>query len=215
MWSYGKDIIQEMDYFLPCGTAPIFTSLAQKNGQGWEATKIELTTLTGTYLETSSHLFNSQETIDKLKLKEFFKSALVLHIPKKKQQGINNADIKMALENYNIYPKDAIIINTGWYLKKNKRYYLKQSPYFEKSAIDYLIKKDISLLAADIPRFDYIEKSNLNIVSNILKNNILILAPVTNLQEVDVKRCDLLVFPLKLKNLCASPCRALLIYDKN
>lgn len=214
MWGYGNDILSQMNEPPAQGTAACFRMLAGREQQGWEAHTIELTTLTGTYLETGTHLFPGFPAIDELPLESFFKQAVFLEIPKGAGEPIISDDLEDVTQSNPIMEKDAVIVHTGWGRNWSSPRFECEGPFFSKDAMDHLIAKGISLLACDTPRFDSI-KAPAGVVQTLLRSGALLLAPIMLSRNIGSRRCLLIVLPLKLKGLCASPSRALILYEKD
>jgi kynurenine formamidase len=75
-------------------------------------------------------------------------------------------------------------------------------------AMRWTVAHGISILGGDIPCFDNPRKGT-GVNGVLFESGALILAPLVNLGAVTKRRVRLMVFPLKIKGVCGSPCRAI------
>lgn len=85
-------------------------------------------------------------------------------------------------------------------------------PYFLAESIDWVLAHKSSLLGGDTPRYDS-RNDPQNFFPTFFKQDILLLAPVVNLHQIQKPRGKLTALPLKIKGACASPVRALWIEE--
>jgi len=166
---------------------------------------------TATYLETGAHMYREVISIDQLPLERCYQlDALMLWIPKGPDAAITVADLEGALaqSGETLRPGDALLIGTGWDQHWTLPDYLTNPPYFLYEAIDWIIDHQVSLLGGDTPRYDSPTNPQ-NFFPKFFKQDILLLAPVINLHQVQQPRGKLTALPLKIVGACASPVRAL------
>lgn len=202
MWDYGK----------PFPKVKI-EEIASIEKDGYSAHKFLLSILSGTYLETGAHLFNSVKTVDKLKPEELIREAAVMKIPKKGTEAITAEELKKT--GTKVKNGGTILIYTGWYKMWDKKEFVEKSPYFSHTAMDWIIEKKIKFLCGDFPCFDNhlhpVEGKELPLLKKFYKSGGMILSPVINGDKIRKKRVKLFAFPLKIKDLAAVPCRAIVI----
>jgi arylformamidase len=174
---------------------------------GWDGHRIELTTLSGTYLETSSHHFAGRRTIDQVEPRDCFLDARLARIPKGPAEAITLADMERAVTPLGLQPGQALIIATGWDRRWGQADFDRESPYFTPEAIEWLLARRPALLGADLPAFDS-RREPKGIVPRLFINDLLLLAPLVNLEAIPGDRFQLIALPLKLEGACGSPCRA-------
>ena len=85
---------------------------ARIDERGWEADAFSMSTLTGTYLETSKHLRADGPGIDEIPPERLFLEAAVARILKGPREHITVADLEAARPPLN--PGDALLVATGW-----------------------------------------------------------------------------------------------------
>lgn len=185
-----------------------FKKIGSVKKQGWVSHNLNLSAISGTYLETGAHMIEGYRTIDEVTSKELFKKAVVIKIKKKKpKEQIKLEEIK----GIPIKKGNAVLINAGWSDYWEKKEFVSESPYFTEECIDYLLSKKISLLGSDLTSFDNPKASYMIFLKKLFDNNVLILSPLINLDKIKKQQVDLIVFPLKLKGVSASPCRAMVL----
>ena len=166
-----------------------------------------------TYLETGAHMYRDVISIDQLALERcYLIDALTLWIPKGPDEAISVSDLTQALakSGESLRPGDALLVGTGWDQHWTLPDYLSNPPYFLAEAIDWVIDQQVSLLGGDTPRYDSPTNPQ-NFFPKFFKQDILLLAPLVNLHQVQQPRGKLTALPLKIQGACASPVRALWI----
>ena len=174
--------------------------------------------LTGTYIVAPSHGLGLEKSysLNNIPIKKlFYIDAYVLKFNLKdleKEQNnpfISYKDIKKAEKN-EIPENSAIIIATGYGKHWSDQTYLKNYYFIKKDALDYLLSKKPFLLGLDSPSMD-----NLNNQQGLLKYfynyNVLLVAPLVNLEKIKSFKVKLSVCPLKFRNTTGSPCRVIIV----
>ena len=172
---------------------------------------IHMAAQTATYLETVAHMDPSRMTIDQLPLERcYLVESLCLWIPRDAGQPIRPEDLEEACRAIgdSPRPRDALLIGTGWDKQWSAPNYVTHPPYFTAAAIDWVLDHDCSLLGADTPRYDSPHHPQ-NFFPTFFAHDILLLAPLVNLDQIRTPRGKLIALPLKIKGACASPVRAL------
>ncbi len=165
----------------------------------------------GTYLETAAHMDPTAMTIDQLPLARCLDvPALCLWIPRGADEAIDADDLQRACDAAGIVPqpREALLVGTGWDRHWDSADYVTHPPYFTAAAIDWVLDHDFSLLGGDTPRYDSPSNPQ-NFFPKFFRHDILLLAPLVNLDQVRKPRGRLTALPLKIVGACASPVRAL------
>jgi len=165
----------------------------------------------GTYLETAAHMDQSRITIDQLPLARCHQiDAVALWIPRGANEAIGADDLQAALDasGLTLNRDDALLIGTGWDAHWYAPNFVTDPPYFLAEAIDWVLDHEVALLGADTPRYDSPHNPQ-NFFPKFFQREILLLAPLTNLAQVGNARGKLTALPIKIKDACASPVRAL------
>jgi kynurenine formamidase len=171
-------------------------------------------TLVGTYFETPAHLFEGAVTVDQWPVEKLIRDAKLLRIPKSDNEAITLQEAKTELTHVGetVSDGDSLIFATGWDKAwADSQRFIAQSPYFDAQLIDWLLARETSFIAADIPSFDNI-KNPQGFMHRLFKQGVTIAAPLVNVMSIPVSRVRFYVFPLKIKGACASPCRILAEY---
>ncbi len=163
----------------------------------------------GTYLETPAHLLGD-------------KSYPLIDVPIEKLVDIPVQIVKLSgfgiegerqpvtrkmLEDANIEDGVSILVCCDWGRHWRHKNYHSASPYFEKAAMDYLISKKPFLLGTDFAKWENLENPQ-GFFPDFYANDILMLAPLVNLEKIESKRALLTALPLHIETTCCAPCRA-------
>lgn len=169
----------------------------------------------GTYLETAAHMDRNRMPIDQLPLARCYMiDAVTLWISKGANEAITAEDLLQAQERQgvSVQPGDALLVGTGWDKQWYSSAYVADPPYFMAAAIDWILERQVTLLGGDTPRYDSPHNPQ-NFFPKFFQSEILLLAPLINLDQVQQPRGKLIALPLKIKDACASPVRALWIEE--
>ena len=170
---------------------------------------ISMNVQTGTYLETGAHMFQEMRTIDMLRPEDLILDAFVLGLtPKGPRAGIVIDEIRPLTDGIN--PRSAILVCTGWGRNWEHPRFLDDSPYFTAAAMDHLLSLKPALIGADLPRWDNLDDPQ-GFFGRFFRQDVLLLAPLINLERFGRRSGKLIVLPLPIRGACASPARAVLI----
>jgi len=168
---------------------------------------IAMNVQTGTYLETGAHMFPGMRTIDQLRPEELILDTHVIHINEKEPRS---AIARVELGELEITPGNAILVCTGWGRNWESPQFLEDSPYFTAEAMDHLLSFRPALIGADLPRWDSLANPQ-GFFERFFRQDVLLLAPLMNLEKIGGKMGKLIVLPLPIRGACASPARAVLV----
>ncbi|MEG1752391.1 MAG: cyclase family protein [Christensenella sp.] len=167
---------------------------------------------TGTYLETTAHLngYEGQKLIQDIQIESFImRPCYVLKLDKAAVKANNNRItreiLQVALGNNEITPNSAILFCAGvddWYDES----FLSNAPFLTRNAMEWLIAQKPFLIGSDTPAWEAEEP----VFDLFAKTDILLLAPLVNLEKVTAYSAYLTVLPLNIPNTCCVPCRAVL-----
>ena len=112
-----------------------------------------------------------------------------------------------------IHPGMAILVGCGWGEHWDASHYVSQGAYFTKQAMERLISLRPFLLGTDFPAWECREDPQ-NLFDDFYAADILMLAPVINLEQLPEKKdLKLTVLPLKIDKTCCTPCRAVIKFQ--
>lgn len=176
---------------------------------GYKVSKISLGSHSGTHVDAPLHMDNAGISVDKLDLALFFGEAYFVDVSHKKEnEAISFGDFHLEK---NFSPNTIVVFYTNWdkWAEQEKFF---NHPYLEKEVLDYYLDLGIKTFAIDTLNFD-------SPIDHELKGHHLLAQKggvmVENLKGVDKIIMDkekgkwfLALFPLKIVNGDASPCRA-------
>ncbi|MBN1641246.1 MAG: cyclase family protein [Anaerolineae bacterium] len=179
---------------------------------GSEAHAFRFATISGTYLETAAHLFHGQPTIDQIPPERFLCDAALLRLGElAPAQAIGVADLERAAQGVDIAPGDALIVDTGWERMWNAPTFIVDSPYYTMDAMRWIVARGVSILGGNMPCYDN-PRGGAGVNKVLFGSGALILAPLVNLASLTGARFRLMAFPLKVRGVCGTPCRAIAAY---
>ena len=208
MWNYGDELGE------PIFAGPRITELASVEKNGFSAHRIEFSILTGTYLETGAHLLENVKTIDCVDPKDLFLPASIIKLDKPPRSHITKHELIRS--GVKVKKGDCLIIFTGWYRMWNRKNFVLDCPHFDSDCMDWIVSKKVKILASDTPCYDDIQdpvdSKTLPQLRKLYLNGAMALAPVVNGDKIRQGRAKIIILPLKVKSLSASPARAVVIY---
>jgi len=176
--------------------------------------------LTGTYIVAPSHGLGIKESypLSSIKMQDLYEidaCVLKFDLNDLKKDGnnpyISYENIKNA-EKETITEGKAVLFSTGWGKHWGKDDYLKNFWFLKKEALEYILSKKPFLIGLDSPAMDNIYNPQ-GLSSFFYKKNVLLLAPLVNLENIRNFRVKLTVSPLNIPGTTGSPCRAVVIEE--
>lgn len=169
---------------------------------------VSMNVQTGTYLETAAHVYPEMRTIDLLTPEDLIFDAYVLRLsPAGPGTAIEEEDLLPLTDG--IPEGSAVLVCTEWGRNWESPRFLPDSPYFTAESMDHILSLKPALVGADMPRWDNLDDPQ-GFFGRFFRQDVLLLAPLVNLEQFEVRRGRLMVFPLPMRDACASPARALL-----
>ena len=213
MWSYNT--LAGPGYQLPEFKMWRTTAVSDT---GWESFGYEMSSLSGTYLETAAHLIEGALNLDDLPCDQFIKPAVVCHLPRK---GAREVIRRAELETHcpPVQAGDALLIECGWGGQWRSPRFVLDGPAFHPDTLPWLLEQPFALLGVDIPciQASYPLPDGAHYEGNILlpvfRKGVLLLAPLVNLDTVHSPRGELIALPLRIEGVSGAPCRALVRAD--
>lgn len=141
MWDYGKP-------FLPFRMERI-SSFEQDE---YIASRLELTTHTGTHVDCTRHFGEERPAIDQIDVASFLGKGRLIDVSELCQQGQPiPPDLLRSAGAEALGPGEICVLRTGWDRRWNTPGYAHDYPYLTVEAVQYLRDKHIKLFATDIP----------------------------------------------------------------
>ncbi|MGI6621643.1 MAG: cyclase family protein [Acetivibrionales bacterium] len=152
--------------------------------------RLEISTHSGTHIDSPMHLTDCRQYISELPLESFVAEGCVLDVR-------NQTIIKLKPE-YDALVKDnsIVLLYTGFDKYYGTKEYYENHPCMDIELCRFLIEKNIKILGMDIPSP---ERYPFEIHKLLFKNNIYILENLTNLDQLLNTRFEVIAFPLKIK----------------
>jgi len=166
----------------------------------------------GTHIEASYHYIKEGIDAARLPLENLVREAVVLDFSYKKPLEKIDVD-ELSKYNQQIQENDIVLIRTD----RSKYYRSKdysQRPFLTPEAIKWLIQKKIGCLGIDASG---IEVKGIDDQPNhklLFENGIPLIENLTNLDQIKKDRVLLIVLPLKIEGMDASPLRVVAIEEK-
>jgi kynurenine formamidase len=207
---WGYDVLPGMEKIIPPARVETIATVKEND---FFASKISVSTVTGTYLEAGSHVLEGGRNLDSYSIADFIKPAAIVRLPRQKEKALVQADL---LEKHapRISRGDALIVDAGWGGMWNKPGYVLSCPNLSRGAVEWALEKGISIFGCDVPCIESSwsedaagEKGGL--LGILFKANALLVAPLVNLDQVRSDRGTLYCLPLLVAGTSGAPARVI------
>ena len=208
LWSYNA-----LAGFRPRLPDLAVEQVATLDRDGFEAFRFELSSLTGSYIETGRHMLAEAPLLDELSPGDFIRPAVVCHLPGKAAGEMIHGS-ELVAHCPPVRQGDALLIECGWASHWQTEDFVTGSPAFHQDCLPWLLYQPFSILGVDIPCIESARSRPENgeatgsMLAPIFRRGILLLAPLVNLQEVRAARGELIALPLNFRGVSGAPCRA-------
>ncbi len=137
------------------GNADVKMFRAVKHAQhGVMAYRVKTNLHTGTHMNAPLHLIQNSADAAAIPVEHFFGNGCILNIPKKKWEVITATDLETAAPE--VQNGDIVVIVTGWHHKySDSLEYFGESPGLTKDAAEWLVNKNVKMVAVDTPQVDH------------------------------------------------------------
>jgi len=171
-------------------------------GTEFQIGKIEMVTNTGTYLDCPFHRYADGKDLSQINLEKLAELDAVL-INAENHQLIE----KNFFEEKNISGK-AVLVHTGWSKHWRTDTYFENHPFLTAETADYLVAQKIKLVGIDSHNIDDTRTKSRPVHTTLLKNEILIVEHMTNLNLLIGKKFIFNAVPPKFVGVGTFPVRA-------
>ena len=180
------------------------------NKDGYMLTDINIYSHNGTHMDAPAHVIEGGLTLDKMDIDRFMGSAFVINCT----DLISDKDRIITLNHILKYKDKAdkaefILFYTGYSHKWGERGYLFNCPVLSEEASDYIIQSGKKGVGVDLMSLDHMDSETLPIHKKLLKNDILIIENLNNLNEIEGQLVEFAALPLKFENADGAPVRAI------
>jgi kynurenine formamidase len=126
-----------------------------KHGQhGVMTHRIKMVMHSGTHMNAPLHMIQGGAPASEIPLDSLFGNGVVLSIPKERWELVTADDLQSASPE--IQTGDFVVIVTGWHHKySDSLEYWGDSPGLSKEAAEWLISKEVKMVAVDTPQVDH------------------------------------------------------------
>lgn len=108
----------------------------------------------GTHLNAPIHLIQHGAPVGAIALERCFGNGAVIDVPKGKWELVTAGDLEAATPA--VQAGDIVVINTGWHRRySDSLEYFGAAPGLAKDAAEWLIARDVKVVAVDTPQIDH------------------------------------------------------------
>lgn len=182
--------------------------LGRINMEGRESREITFGTHTGTHVDAPLHFIDNGKSIDKISLDNLIGPIQIIDYSHLKE---NDAVTKEMLMKINV--TERMLFKFGWGKYWNQKKFYHEYPHFTKDAAEFLVSKNVKLLAYDTPSPDdsrtVLGSQNDSEIHKIfLRNSIILVEYLANLNAItNYMDWNIVVAPLKIRGADGSPAR--------
>jgi kynurenine formamidase len=212
LFGKGKNII-DLTRVISDGDAGVEIGVSKSiEIDGWNASDLHLYSHSGTHMDAPKHFNVSEETIDEIPVSRFISKAWlvdVLHVGSNGLIEIN--DLKAVSER--IAEGDSLLFKSGWNAFFGTAKFRDELPRISKELAEWCGVKKINMIGVEPPSVaDVNSIEEVTLVHRILmKNNIVIIEGLVNLDKIKTDNVTVIALPLKVKNGDGSPARVIAI----
>jgi arylformamidase len=169
----------------------------------------------GTHIDAPSHMIEGGKELHEIGIDRFIGPAMVADL---RHRGPREAILAGDLEKSvgaGLQPGDRLLLRTDI----NKEYdgsaeWMARAPYFSDEAVAWSVAHGVSIVGFDFYHAaEPVQDRNNCTTRKLLERGILTMPYLTNLWAIAKPRVTLISFPLKMKNVEASPIRAVVIEE--
>ncbi|CAH2213626.1 cyclase family protein [Tepidibacter aestuarii] len=169
--------------------------------------KMTMYSHTGTHIDAPAHMLKDGATLDKMDVHCFVGRAIILDFKDKK-----HIQLKDVLQYEDKIAKcDFVIIKTGWSKFWGKQEYFEEFPYISIDVANWLVKFNLKGIGVDAISIDDMKSTSFQVHKTLMKNNLIIIENLTNLEKIEDEFFTLTALPLKTLNADGAPIRAIAI----
>jgi kynurenine formamidase len=184
---------------------------------GFYGSKFTLSSISGTYLEASSHVLADGRHLSSYGVEDFVRPVKILRLGTLAADTLIDGEM-LAAAAPAIAPGDALIIDTGWYRQWNAPGFVEHCPKMLPSALAWIISQPIALLGVDVPAIeaawtDDDADAKGGLLTQLFARGGLLLAPVVNLDKIGANEGRLYALPLPVVGTSGAPVRAMVEWE--
>lgn len=179
---------------------------------GFRETLLTMFSHTGTHMDAPAHVREDGITLDKFPADKFVGKAIVIDCSDLSEGDI--IDISY-IDKYKgmIEYADFVLFKTNWDKYWDTPKYFDKFSVISEEVADYLIKTNKKGIGLDVISIESIDSEDLPIHHKVLKNNLVIIENLCNLDQIDSQLFIFCALPLKFLNSDGASVRAVAIID--
>lgn len=179
---------------------------------GFRETLLTMYSHTGTHMDAPAHVREDGITLDKFGADKFVGKAIVVDCSDLSEG--DTIDISY-INKYKGVIEDAefVLFKTGWDKYWETEKYYGKFPVINEKVADYLISSNKKGIGLDVISIEAIESEDLPMHHKILKNNLVIIENLCNLDQIGSDLFTFCALPLKFINSDGASIRAVAILD--
>lgn len=194
-----------LDLSVPCSNRTAGVRVRLQNrlpvylGHACQAYDLAIRSHTGTYFETSAHVFRGGMTTDRFPLDKLVLPGVCLQV-KSSRRCIQAAELEKAAAALAWPEECALLIRVEKTGPRNFN-------YFSREAAQWMRRRGVALMGSNTPRYDSGFDHPTGFFIDLFKAEIPIIANLTNLNRLPPAGFTLIVLPLNIRGVCTVPCR--------
>lgn len=179
---------------------------------GWNATTLNLYSHSGTHMDAPVHFAVNDKTIDQIPVDRFISKAWLIDLTGIEAGGLIKIDDLGDISDQ-IVAGDSLLFRTGWSFKFGTKSYRDELPRISKELAIWCGEKGINLIGVEPPSVaDVNEIAEVTEIHEILmKNDIIIVEGLVNLDQIVKNKVTLIAMPLKVADGDGAPARVIAI----
>lgn len=177
---------------------------------GWNATTLHIYSHVGTHMDAPLHFEVADQTIDEIPVERFITEAWVVNLTHLTPSSLITVTDMEPIAN-KIEKGQSLILHTGWSKKVHTDAYRNELPRISRELALWMGEKGVDLLAVEPP--SVADVNNIEEVTEIhtilMKNDIIIVEGLTNLDQLSKEKVTLVALPLKVEKGDGAPARVI------
>lgn len=174
---------------------------------GFLEKEITMYSHTGTHIDAPAHLVKGLNTLDQLKIDQYFGDAILVDLRNIGRNIIQRNDL-ITYEN-EISGADFLLINTGWNKHWNTEKYYYDYPVLSADAATWLSKYNLKGFGIDTISVDQPDTIDFPIHKTLFAEEIIVIENLVNLESIGNNSFRFSCFPLSIQEADGSPVRAI------
>lgn len=179
----------------------VIEQLATIEKNGWNEKRITFNSHFSTHIDAPAHMLENGKTLTDYPIQKFIGTAVAIDVQGQREIA---QDLKEVREG------DIVFFITGH--SKNSKNYFENNPVITEETAKMLIQKKVSIIGLDSFTPD---NEPFPVHKMLLKEDILIVENLINLEQLSSTRFECHIMPLKIQGADGAPCRVVAITQEN